>query len=120
MIGPPAWSPDGQRIAFHVRSEGQGDLFMIPAIGGAPKRLTTNPADDLTPGWSHDGHWIYFCSMRSGRWELWKMPAEGGEAIQITRSEGSYLPTESTDGQTLYYCHKVPERGDLENTGPGR
>ena len=57
---------------------------MVPAIGGAPKRLTANPADDLTPVYSHDGRWIYFCSMRSGRWELWKMPAEGGEATQIT------------------------------------
>ena len=111
VIGPPAWSPDGQGIAFHARSEGPGDLFIVPAIGGAPKRLTANPADDLTPSWSHDGQWIYFCSMRSGRWELWKMPAEGGEATQITRSEGSYLPTESTDGQTLYYCYKVPEKG---------
>ena len=39
------------------------------------------------------------------------MPAEGGEATQITRSEGSYLPMESPDGKTLYYCHKVPEKG---------
>jgi Tol biopolymer transport system component/DNA-binding winged helix-turn-helix (wHTH) protein len=111
VISPPAWSLDGQRIAFHVRSEGQGDLFMVPALGGAPKRLTTDPADDLTPSYSHDGRWIYFSSMRSGRWELWKMPAEGGEATQITRSEGNYLPTESPDGKTLYYCHKVPEKG---------
>jgi Tol biopolymer transport system component len=39
------------------------------------------------------------------------MPAEGGGATQITRSEGSYLPTESPDGKTLYHCHKVPEKG---------
>jgi len=110
-FGPPGWSPDSQRIVFHTRSEGQGDLFIVPAIGGAPQRLTTDPSDDLTPGLSHDGRWIYFSSMRSGRWELWKMPAEGGEATQITRSEGNYLPTESPDGKTLYYCHKVPEKG---------
>jgi Tol biopolymer transport system component/DNA-binding winged helix-turn-helix (wHTH) protein len=110
-FGPPAWSPDSQRIVFHTRSEGQGDLFIVPAIGGAPQRLTTDPSDDLTPGLSHDGRWIYFSSMRSGRWELWKMPAEGGGATQITSSEGSYLPTASPDGKTLYYCHKVPEKG---------
>jgi Tol biopolymer transport system component len=110
-FGPPGWSPDSQRIVFHTRSEGQGDLFMIPTAGGAPQRLTTDPSDDLTPVLSHDGRWIYFSSMRSGRWELWKMPAEGGGATQITSSEGSYLPTESSDGKTLYYCHKVPEKG---------
>jgi Tol biopolymer transport system component len=39
------------------------------------------------------------------------MPAEGGEATQITRSEGGYMPMESADGKTLYYCHRLPEKG---------
>jgi len=63
------------------------------------------------PSYSHDGRWIYFSSLRSGQWEIWKMPAEGGEAKQITHSEGSYMPMESPDGKTLYYCHSLPEKG---------
>jgi hypothetical protein len=39
------------------------------------------------------------------------LPAEGGEAAQVTHSEGSYMPVESPDGKTLYYCHKIPEKG---------
>ena len=105
------WSPDGQRIAFHSASDGQTDLFTIPVVGGSPVRLTSDPADDRLPSYSHDGRWIYFQSMRSGRWEVWKMRAEGGEAMQITRSESGGMPIESPDGKTLYYCHKLPEKG---------
>jgi Tol biopolymer transport system component/DNA-binding winged helix-turn-helix (wHTH) protein len=109
QVGVKAWSPDSQKLVFSVGLEGQSDLFTIPATGGPPKRLTTDPSDEKTPSYSHDGRWIYFSSIRSGRWEIWKMPAEGGEAAQVTHSEGSYMPMESPDGKTLYYCHKIPE-----------
>ena len=67
--GTPAWSPDGQSIAFDLRTDdGRGDIYVIPARGGAPVRVTTDPADDLVPSWSRDGRSIYFGSTRSGRY----------------------------------------------------
>src|SRR5262245_33591072 len=105
-----AWSPASQRIVFHARPEGQADLFIIPAGGGAPKRLTTDPADDVCPSFSHDGRWIYFTSRRTGQVEVWKMPAEGGDAVQIT-TEGGRMPFESPDGKTLYFTRLSREKG---------
>src|SRR5262245_7395543 len=110
LVGYKDWSPDSQRIVFHARPEGQADLFIIPAGGGAPKRLTTNPADDILPSFSRDGRWIYFTSTRSGQVEVWKMPAEGGDAVQIT-TEGGRMPFESPDGKTLYYARLSREKG---------
>jgi hypothetical protein len=100
-----SWSPDGHWIVFHARPEGQADLFVIPAAGGEPRRLTSDPADDVGPNYSHDGRWIYFASRRSGRQEIWRMPAAGGEARQITTSGGEQA-VESADGREIYYHHE--------------
>jgi Tol biopolymer transport system component len=111
MIGVMAWSPDGRQLVFHGRHGGQADLFTISSTGGIPKQLTNHPSDDLVPSYSQDGRWIYFCSWRSGVRHIWRMPAEGDDATQITHTEGGYMPMESPDGKTLYYCHVLPEKG---------
>jgi len=109
--GTPAWSPDGQSIAFDLRNaEGRGDIYVVPTRGGAPVRLTDNPADDLVPSWSRDGQTIYFGSTRTGRYEIWKMSAGGGDAVQVTRDGGTYAK-ESVDRQYLYYGRTRPLTG---------
>jgi len=102
--GTAAWSPDGQRLTFDLRNEdGRGDLYVIPARGGAPLRITNHPADDLVPSWSRDGQSIYFGSTRSGRFEIWKVSPRGGEPVQVTQQGGAYAK-ESVDGRYLYYA----------------
>ena len=100
----PHWSPDGQAIAFSSTLEGEGefDVYVVPAAGGKPRRLTSHPAIDLNPRFSRDGEWIYFASTRSGDYRVWKMPAAGGDAVQVTPNQGSGA-FESRDGRDLYY-----------------
>jgi Tol biopolymer transport system component/DNA-binding winged helix-turn-helix (wHTH) protein len=99
----PRWSPDGGRIAFDSDAEGkQFDIWVINAIGGKPKRMTTHRANDGNPSWSGDGRWIYFDSARTGDQQVWKIPETGGDAIQVTR-DGGYAPLESPDGKFIYY-----------------
>src|SRR6202451_4423335 len=50
----PIFSPDGSLIAFEGEYEGNQDVYVIPAAGGAPKRLTYHPGADAQVGWSHD------------------------------------------------------------------
>ena len=82
---------DGPRMAgsivFAVSRGRYQDIYVISANGGAPRRLTTEPAVDKWPCWSRDGQSIYFASHRSGTSEIWKMSATGGDAVQITRNE---------------------------------
>ena len=101
VAGSPAWSPEGETIAFDDRVAGHGDIFVIGAEGGSPRRLTTEPFENNVPSWSRDGKWIYFSSNRTGAWQIWKMPYGGGSAVQVTQS-GGFSAQESLDGKWLY------------------
>jgi len=108
--GTPRWSPDGRWIAFDSAVNGSFDIFVVRAIGGSSRRLTTDPANDARPSWSRDGRWIYFESARTGSSQIWKMPVEGGKAIQITK-RGGFGGFESFDGKYFYYSKGERESG---------
>jgi Tol biopolymer transport system component/DNA-binding winged helix-turn-helix (wHTH) protein len=114
ITGSPRWSPDGRQIVFDARVEDSADIYVVNVEGGKPRRLTTEPFEDIVPSWSRDGQWIYFCSNRSGSQQIWKMPAtepsEGGQAVQVTK-QGGFDNVESPDGQYLYYAKGRSESG---------
>jgi dipeptidyl aminopeptidase/acylaminoacyl peptidase len=59
----PRWSPDGSKLAFTSKRGGDHmDLYVIPADGGEPVRLTTCKDDVTDPEWSPDGSRIAFVS----------------------------------------------------------
>jgi dipeptidyl aminopeptidase/acylaminoacyl peptidase/CubicO group peptidase (beta-lactamase class C family) len=58
----PAWSPDGTRIAFVRAQDGPPQIWLLPARGGEPERLTTLPLGAGGPVWSPDGTKIAFCA----------------------------------------------------------
>ena len=43
----PHFSADGQWIAFSGEYGGNTDVFVVPATGGQPKRLTWHPGNDV-------------------------------------------------------------------------
>jgi tricorn protease len=101
----PIFSPDGSRIAFTGEYDGNVDVFVMPAVGGTPKRLTYHPAADRAIGWTPDGKQVIFSSNRtsySGFSRLFTVPAEGGFETQLPLDravEGSYSP----DGAKIAY-----------------
>jgi TolB protein len=98
----PAWSPDGELVAFHSDPLGRPDVIVVPARGGEPRRLTASMPNGGFPTFSRDGRSIYFCVVREGQPRIWKMPVDGGDAVQVT-SHDSMMALESHDGRDLYY-----------------
>jgi Tol biopolymer transport system component len=72
------WSPDGQSVAFTTWDDAaRGQLWVVPARGGPPRRVTTEPGEYLGPVWSPDGQWIAVTrgpGPGSSGWNPWDEP----------------------------------------------
>jgi serine/threonine protein kinase len=104
--GSPAWSPDGNWIAFDDVS----NVYLINSTGGKPRFLTRGGV----PRWSGDGRWIYF---RDGAL-ICRISPSGGKPEELAR-RGS-APEESSDGKWLYFSGEVAEAHALERIPSAR
>jgi Tol biopolymer transport system component len=84
----PAWSPDGEWIAFRSIREGNHEIYIVRPDGTSETNLTNHPATDLEPDWSPDSQWVVFGSDRSGHFDLYIMKADGSEVVRVTTSSG--------------------------------
>ena len=127
----PAWSPDGEEIAFISTRSGDPQLYQIRPSGGEARKRT-----NLTRGcqgpllWSPDGRWIAFHSSPSAPIDLnapyriqraiyrldgagfvdnfakqvYLLPIEGGEPIVLTRDKCNHTATSwSPDSQEISF-----------------
>jgi TolB protein len=102
----PAWSPDGQRIAFESNRNRNWDVYSMRADGSDVRRLTDDPHFDGSPRWSPDGQRIAFSSDRAGGLDIWVMSAaDGSQLTNLTLNSPSpdYDPAWSPDGKQLAY-----------------
>jgi Tol biopolymer transport system component len=74
----PAWSPDGERLAFVRCPRGQCGIFLIDIESRAVTQLDLGGVSDaLHPSWSPDGTTITFSGHPSGS-NIYTVPAAGG------------------------------------------
>ena len=116
------FSPDGKSIAFTGEYDGNREVYLIPAEGGEPRRLTwtsTNSRDDLgdrmgpnniVMNWTPDGKSIVFRNRIGDGFsgKLWKVSPAGGMPEQIPLPEGGFCSW-SPDGKKLAYNRVMRE-----------
>jgi Tol biopolymer transport system component len=76
----PAFSPDGEQVAFAWNGPKQDNLDIYVTLVGSPdvRRLTSDPAEDRHPTWSPDGRQIAFLRARPGGTTIQIVSALGG------------------------------------------
>jgi len=102
FVANAQWSPDGNWIAFTaLRDETHfANVYIIPARGGAPERLTDDHQPAMAPAWSRDGRWIYYSQ---GAKSFWKIPWRGGTPVVVAPTGDKMDPRISDDGRYVYY-----------------
>ncbi|MCP5116323.1 MAG: hypothetical protein GY953_36300, partial [bacterium] len=93
----PAWSPDGNWIAY-LSSKDRGMQLVKTRVGGRepPTVLTDEECDD-PPDWSADGQWL---SCSTGR-DLLLVPADSGEPRRFEQVRVRY-PVWAAGDRLLY------------------
>ena len=116
------YSPDGRSIAFTAEYDGNREVYIIPAEGGEPVRLTytsTNARDDMgdrmgpnnmVVAWTPDGKQIVYRNRIGSGFDgkLWTVSPEGGMPSEIPLPEGGFCCW-SPDGKKLAYNRVMRE-----------
>ena len=117
----PAWSPDDRYIAFvssrnrggrlgiflgsrpiesHVYGQ-NGDLYIMPALGGTARKLADDAYD---PSWSPDGSRLAFRSISDGSWRIYTISVDEGEIELVPGVEPRVTGLSwSPDGKWIAY-----------------
>ncbi|MEJ0024383.1 MAG: S41 family peptidase [Rhizomicrobium sp.] len=114
----PRVSPDGRWIAYTEASRAGTDIWVIPASGGAARRLTFQPAteagtggrhgpDNMVVTWTPDSKYVVYLS-KHDQWNGWiqnmyKVPVAGGQPTPMPIDSAVGLATFGPDGHTIAY-----------------
>ena len=96
----PAWSPDGQQLAYVCVQERSREIWIIDSSGKNEQRLTPG----VLPAWSPDGKHIAFTKPDAkGRKQVWIIGVDGKGERQLTTEGFNHCPAWSPKGDRIAY-----------------
>lgn len=94
----PAWSPDGQKLAFASDRDGDRDIYVVDANGSNLTNLTNDNDRDGEPDWSPDGTQLAFSEPEG----VSIMSSDGSDVRSLT-TIGGESPVWSPDGAKIAF-----------------
>ena len=104
----PAWSPDGQWIAFqNYSTEANYAIWVVKADGSQLHALTSGPFDDREPSWYADSSKVIFSSDRSNdkQYKIWSVTLDGALKQLTTGTGVESNPVVSPDGTKIAFVN---------------
>jgi tricorn protease len=101
----PRFSPDGSRLAFSANYDGNQDVYVVPAMGGEPVRVTYHPMPDRLVDWHPDGRLVFASSREAGRQrysQFFLVSPEGGLPARMAVPYGEFGAF-AADGRRFAY-----------------
>ena len=100
----PAWSPDGQAIAFVRDDTRDTRIVWVAASTGAELGRVDSPGIDLDPAFSTDGTKIFYSSAEAaeGALDLWAVDVASGVRRPVTEAPGIELRPQPGERALVY------------------
>ncbi|GEM76914.1 Tol-Pal system beta propeller repeat protein TolB [Vibrio agarivorans] len=100
----PAWSPDGQKLAYVSFQNGQAEIFMMNIYTGEQEKLTSYPRHNGAPKFSPDGNKLALVLSKTGSLQVYTLDLNTRQLTQITRGRSNNTePFWHPDGQSLIF-----------------
>ncbi len=102
IVGGPAISPDGGRVAFSVRKRSEALLYVMQADGTNARVVADSLDLQGSPAWTPDGRSITSAANDRGVPHLFQIPVDGGPAAMLLR-DYSVDPAWQPSGRFVVY-----------------
>ncbi len=100
----PAWSPDGNRLAYVSFEGGRSMVYLQNVVTGQRRLLAEFPGLNSAPAWAPDGRRLAMTLSRDGNPEIYVMDIDGGALRRITNHTAiDTEPAWSPDGSSLVF-----------------
>ena len=103
-IMSPAWSPEGQRIAYVSYEAGRPEIYIQELATGEKTKAADYEGQNTAPSFSPDGRRLVFSSSRDGNPEIYVKNLRNGRLARITRNAAiDTEPRFSADGDRILF-----------------